>query len=78
MWGRQMDTEDERKRRRLDSQSDAHVCFITRLADKRLNLLVGLPHQENTVPLQDLHSCTGLLEQTHALEANSLPTKIKG
>lgn len=61
-----MNPEDERKRRRLYSQSDAHVCFITRLADKRLDLLVGLPHQENTVPLQDLHSCAALLKQTHA------------
>lgn len=57
-----MKTEDEREGRRLYSQSDAHVCFITRLADKRLNLLVGLPYQGNTVPLQDLHSCAGLLK----------------
>lgn len=63
---KKMNTEDERKSRRLHSQPDAHVCFITRLADKRLNLLVGLPHQENTVPLQNLHSCVELLNQTHA------------
>lgn len=56
MWVGKMSTEDERERRRLHSQSHAHVCFVTRLADQRLNLLVGLPHQEDTVPLQDLHS----------------------
>lgn len=46
------------RRNRSYSQSDAHFCFITRLSHEPLHLFVGFSHQENTVPLQDLHSCT--------------------
>lgn len=66
--------EDERERWRSHSQSDADVCFIARLADERLDLLVGLPHQENAVPLQDLHSCAGLVHKDMQ-EMNKLAPK---
>lgn len=56
MRGGKTNTEDERRSGGLHSQSDAHVGFVARLAHQRLNLLVGLAHQEDAVPLQDLHS----------------------
>lgn len=49
---------------RWHSQPDADFCFVTGLSDKGLNLFVGLPHQRNAVPFQDLHSCSSEVIQT--------------